>query len=105
MLKAVWLRDRKFRLSRPIDAVAEKPVSAQLFGRRLVPWVESISDYSTRASRISSLEWGIRIGRAGQAAASCSYPVECAMNSSRVWQMIAAGARPCADALIVAFRA
>jgi hypothetical protein len=33
----------------------------------------------------------------GQAAASISYPVEFAMNSSRVWQTIADGARPCAD--------
>jgi len=34
----------------------------------------------------------------GQAAASISYPVDSAMNSSRVWQTIAAGARPCAEA-------
>jgi hypothetical protein len=36
----------------------------------------------------------------GQAAASISYPVDFAMNSSRVWQTIADGARPCANALI-----
>jgi 5-aminolevulinate synthase len=41
----------------------------------------------------------------GQAAASISYPVDFATNSSRVWQTIADGARPCADALISAFRA
>src|SRR5712692_744533 len=41
----------------------------------------------------------------GQAAASISYPVDFAMNSSRVWQTIAAKARPCADTLISAFRA
>jgi hypothetical protein len=40
----------------------------------------------------------------GQAAASISYPVDFAMNSSRVWQTIANGARPRADALISAFR-
>jgi hypothetical protein len=43
--------------------------------------------------------------RIGQAAASISYPVDFAMNSSRVWQTIADGARPRADALISAFRA
>ena len=41
----------------------------------------------------------------GQAAASISYPVDFAMNSSRVWQTIEDGARPCTDALISAFRA
>ena len=41
----------------------------------------------------------------GQAAASISYPVDFAMNSSRVWQTIADRARRCADALISAFRA
>jgi hypothetical protein len=41
----------------------------------------------------------------GQAAARISYPVDFVMNSSRVWQTIADGARPCADALISAFRA
>ena len=41
----------------------------------------------------------------GQAAASISYPVDLAMNSSRVWQTIADGARRRAEALISAFRA
>jgi hypothetical protein len=40
-----------------------------------------------------------------QAATSGSHPMDLTMNSSRVWQTIAAGARPCADALISAFRA
>ena len=40
-----------------------------------------------------------------QAAASISRPVDFTMNSSRVWQTITAGARPCAHALISAFRA
>jgi len=39
-----------------------------------------------------------------QAAASISDPVDFTMNSSSVWQTIAAGKRPCADALISAFR-
>jgi hypothetical protein len=41
----------------------------------------------------------------GQAAASISEVVDVAMNSSRVWQTIADGARLCADAWISAFRA
>ena len=57
--------------------------------------------------------WDIKLGipisqlprKPGQAAASISYPVDFAMNSSRVWQTIADGARPCAEALISAFRA
>jgi hypothetical protein len=39
-----------------------------------------------------------------QAAASVSHPVDFTTNSSRVWQTIAAK-RPCAGALISAFRA
>jgi hypothetical protein len=46
-----------------------------------------------------------RADKPGQAAASVSQPVEFTMNSSRVWQTIAAGTRPCADALISALHA
>jgi len=41
----------------------------------------------------------------GHAAASISRPVDFAMNSSKVWQTVADGARPWADVLISTFRA
>jgi len=40
-----------------------------------------------------------------QAAASGAEPADAEMNSSKVWQTIADGARPRTDALISAFRA
>jgi hypothetical protein len=48
---------------------------------------------------------GVFVSEPDQAAASVLHSVDFTMNSSRVWQTTAAGARHCADVLISAFRA
>jgi hypothetical protein len=48
---------------------------------------------------------GVFVSQHDQAAASGAEPVDAEMNSSKVWQTIADGARPRIDALISAFRA